>query len=93
MGAPSATWLRVGEPWGTTPAVGGAFGTFVDTADRSDPQAVQFFNEWAWLLGSNPAQMHVFALWLLVGALAIASLFALVVLLAYVARPRECEYR
>lgn len=71
---------------------GGGYGTHVIDGAGRDAEAVRFFSEWNWLLGSSPAQSYRFVLWILVGAAAVALLLALLVLLAYVARPREYDY-
>ena len=67
---------------------GMAVGTYVIRSGRQDPEAVRFFDEWSWLFGAGTSSAYLFAIWVVVGALAIAILLAIVVLGAYVAGQR-----
>ncbi|MFH1748964.1 MAG: hypothetical protein ABIG44_18175 [Planctomycetota bacterium] len=72
---------------------GGGFGVHVMDGSGRDAEAVRFFSQWQWLLGSPTGQMYRFLLWILAGSLVITACMTLIVLLAYIVRPREYEYR
>ncbi len=72
---------------------GGGYGAHVIDGAGRDAEAVLFFSEWSWLLGSSPGQLSRYVLWILAGGVAIAAVLGLLVAAACVARPREYEYR
>ena len=72
---------------------GGAFGSYVDGATRKDPEAIQFFSQWSWLLGSNPQQVYRLPFWIAAATAALTLLLALPIVFAYIIRPREYEFR
>lgn len=75
---------------------GGAFGEHIVSATAQDPEAVRFFEHWAWLLGSGPGSDldPTFPLWFTGAALVVAAFFGLLVLLAYLGSQRkEPEFR
>lgn len=75
---------------------GGALGEHIVSATVQDPEAVRFFERWAWLLGSGPASGAdpTFPLWFAGAAFVIAVVFGLLVLLAYLgSQRREPELR
>lgn len=62
---------------------------------RRDPEAVRFYGEWAWLLGTTLSGFNMVLIgWMLLAALLIASLLALIVGFEYRRKTRRpTEYR
>jgi len=71
---------------------GDAFGTHVITPRVQDPAAVQFFTDHAWLLGGPTLTgTLVVGIWIVVGALLLAGLIGVIVLVGYAGATRTPE--
>ena len=55
-----------------------------------DPEAITFFNEYAWLFGSGPADLR-FVLWVAIATFLLAVVLFLIATVGYLARSRHLE--
>ncbi len=83
-----------GGAYGHYVRAGDGEGTYVIDRMRKDAEAVQFFQDWSWLLGRNTGQSYLAIIWTVLFGMGIAVVLGLIVWLAYAARQRsEVELR